>query len=202
MFELILTLLLIGAILILIQRIKFSEKEYLMWIGSLLILLGLLLLPFYDPLLVSGFLASMILDTSKPSTYGVITGFVVINCSMYGINIWISSLNLKYGERYRGKLIYTGQFAKRRHPMLASYTIMGLGYGILMGSITSVIIMSIVMIYLHFLAGWKEKKKLIPRYGKEYEGYQQNVLSKIFSFDIIMILLIEYALFIFGLLLF
>jgi len=155
-------------------------------------------IPFYDPLQLSGFWASVILNNSDPTLYGFIVGLIVINCGIYGIHIFLSSANLLRAERYRGRLITTGQFSKRRFPIYASYHLIGLSYLILMGSIVGVIFLSLMMLFLFSDTARIEENVLIPKYKDEYHKYQNSVPKKMYSPELFFILILEYVLFVIG----
>ncbi len=159
---------------------------------------ALFFIPFFDLLQLPGFWASVILQNSEPSLYGFILGLIVINCGIYGIHIFLSSVNLLRAERYKGRLVSTGQFSRRRFPIYASYHLIGLSYLILMGSITGVIFLSLMVGFLFSDTLQIEKNVLIPKYKDEYHRYQKNVPRRMFSSELLFILILEYILFLIG----
>ncbi len=145
-----------------------------------------------------GFFASVILEFEFPSIYGIIIGLVVINFSIYGIHIILSSVRLIKAEMYKKNLIFLGQFSRRRHPTFASYHIIGLSYLILMGSVIGIIIISITMVFLYLDTYRIENNILIPKVGKEYIRYKKKVPKRIYSIDILALVTISYLLFVFA----
>ena len=113
-FLTILIILVSDFILIVTLRYKDPKNKFLIYIFAIIYACALFFLPFFDPLQLSGFWASVILQNSEPTLYGFIVGLIVINCGIYGIHIFLSSTNLLIAERYRGRLITIGQFSKRR----------------------------------------------------------------------------------------
>ena len=79
-----------------------------------------------------------------------------------------------------------------------SYHLIGLPYLILMGSITGVILLSIMMIFLFFDTNKIEKTFLIPKFKEEYYTYQKDVPKRMYSSEILYILILEYILFLIG----
>ena len=73
-FYLILGFTFIGIILMVFHKIKDLEHPAPLLVGGIILILSLLLLPFFDPLLINGFLASVILELAFFSFYGVIVG--------------------------------------------------------------------------------------------------------------------------------
>jgi len=185
----------IGAVLIVLQRVKFLNNKPLLILGVVLFLVSFILLPFFDVLLMEGFLVSVILEQSFPTLFSFIIGIIVINGAVYGIHILASSISLLSAEKSSKKPPHTEQYAKRRHPILTSFSLMGIGYAILMGSISTVMISSIMIPLLYLESIRAEKKELIPKFGQVYKGYASNVPKRIFSVDIMLVLILEYALF-------
>lgn len=201
MFFIILAILFLDGITVIFLRFKKTKNTYLISIFASIYACALFFIPFFDPLQVPGFWASVILQNSDPSFYGFILGLIVINCGIYGIHIFLSSVNLLKAERYKHRLISTHQFSKRRFPIYASYHLIGLSYLILMGSITGAIFLSLMMIFLFFDTFKIEKNILIPRFKEEYHKYQNNVPKRMYSSELLFILILEYVLFIIGIIL-
>jgi protein-S-isoprenylcysteine O-methyltransferase Ste14 len=199
LFLILLVVIILDGILIMLYFIKKDNNKKIVYFGSVIYLIALFSLPFFDPFKLPGFLASVILMKANPSIFGFFLGIFVINCAIYGIHIFLSSMNLLTAERYKKGLITTGQFNKRRFPIYTSYHILGLSYFILMGSITGTIIISITMIFLDKETKRKELDNLIPKFGEIYLNYQKMVKKRIYSNEILIILLLEYGLFLLAL---
>lgn len=197
-FIIILAILILDSILIIFLRYKGAKSKYLIYIFAIMYACALFFIPFFDLLQLPGFWASVILQNSEPSLYGFILGLIVINCGIYGIHIFLSSVNLLRAERYKGRLVSTGQFSRRRFPIYASYHLIGLSYLILMGSITGVIFLSLMVGFLFSDTLQIEKNVLIPKYKDEYHRYQKNVPRRMFSSELLFILILEYILFLIG----
>ena len=174
-FIIILTILILNGILIIFLRYKEVKNKYLPYILAIMYTCALFFIHFFDPLQLPGFWASVILQNTEPSLYGFIVGLIVINCGIYGIHIFLSSVNLLRAERYKRRLITTGQFSRRRFPIYASYHLIGLSYLILMGSIAGVILSSLMMVFLFSDTSRIEKNVLIPKFKDEYLKYQKKV---------------------------
>jgi protein-S-isoprenylcysteine O-methyltransferase Ste14 len=198
LFFILLAILILAGILIVFLKYKEAKNKSLIYIFSLIYAVALFFIPFLDPLQVPGFWASVILQNSDPTLYGFIVGLLVINCGIYGIHIFLSSANLVRAERYRGRLITTGQFSKRRFPLYASYHLIGLSYLILMGTITGVIFLSFMTIFLFLDTSHIEENRLIPKYKDEYHRYKKKIPKRMYSTELLFILIIEYILFLIG----
>ena len=200
LFVIFLLIVIIDSILIVIFRQRKKESKFIFYFITIIYTSALFFIPFFDVLKIPGFLASFIMEDIDPSLYGFIIWIIVINCGIYGIHIFLSSVNLLKAERYKNSLISTGQFSKRRFPIIASSHLIGLSYLILMGSITGVVTLSIMMTFLFFDTLKIEKEELIPRFGDKYLKYQNSVPKRVYSTELIIILILEYLLFAFGIL--
>ena len=200
LFVIFLLIVIIDSILIVIFRQRKKESKFIFYFITIIYTSALFFIPFFDVLKIPGFLASFIMEDIDPSLYGFIIGIIVINCGIYGIHIFLSSVNLLKAERYKNSLISTGQFSKRRFPIIASSHLIGLSYLILMGSVTGVVTLSIMMTCLFFDTLKIEKEELIPRFGDKYLKYQNSVPKRVYSTELIIILILEYLLFAFGIL--
>ena len=197
-FIIILAILILNGILIIFLRYKEPKNKYLLYILAIIYVCALFFIPFFDPLQLPGFWASVILQNTDPTLYGFIVGLIVINCGIYGIHIFLSSVNLLRAERYKRRLITTGQFSRRRFPIYVSYHLIGLSYLILMGSIAGVILSSLMMVFLFLDTSRIEKNVLIPKFKDEYHKYQKKVPKRMYSPELLFILILEYALFLTG----
>jgi protein-S-isoprenylcysteine O-methyltransferase Ste14 len=200
LFVIFLLILIIDSILIVIFRQKKKECKSVLDFIAIIYVSALFFIPFFDILKIPGFLASFIMEDIDPSINGFIIGIIVINCGIYGIHIFLSSVNLLKAERYKHSLITTGQFAKRRFPIIASCHLIGLSYVILMGSITGVATLSVMMIFLFFDTLKIEKEELIPNFGDKYLKYQKTVPKRVYSTELLIIFILEYSLFALGIL--
>ncbi|MHA1280859.1 MAG: hypothetical protein ACTSQP_00010 [Promethearchaeota archaeon] len=162
------------------------------------LLIGLFILPFYDLLLLKGYLAEIILEKSYPMIYGVIIAFIFGNLGIYGIHIFGKSIKYKTAERYRNRVIYTDFYTKMRHPLYASYHIIGLAYEGTMGSITGVIFVTIIMVLLYFDAKRLELIYLNSKLRADYQFYMENVKKRIYSLDVLIIIIIMYVALVIG----
>ncbi len=197
-FLILLISLILSGILIIYLKIRPSNKNSFLYFNYTLFISVLFFIPFSDPLQLPGFFASVILGLEVPSVYGILIGLVVINFSIYGIHIFLSSVRLIKAERYKKNLIFLGQFSRRRHPTFAAYHIIGLSYLILMGSVIGIIIISITMVFLYLNTYRIENNILIPKFGKEYIRYKKKLPRRIYSIDILALVTISYILFVFA----
>lgn len=179
--------------MIILFRISKEEPDVKLYLVCVIFVALLIILPFFDLLLLQGFLVAIILETSFPSTFGVICIFLFGNLSIYGIHMFASSVNLVHGERYKEEVIYGGQFTKRRFPHFAACHIIGLAYQGLMGSLTGILIVSLVMIFLNWEANRTQKRKLASPKKEAYEIYMNKVPKKIYSMKVLMIIFIMYS---------
>ncbi|TFG15390.1 MAG: hypothetical protein EU535_01830 [Promethearchaeota archaeon] len=200
LFLIFLLILIVVSFLIVIYRRRYKERKPILYFLAIIYVSALFIIPFFDILKIPGFLASVIMEDIDPSLYGFIIGIIVINCGIYGIHIFLSSVNLLKAERYKNSIIFTGPFSKRRFPIIASYHLIGLSYLILMGSIVGVAILSIMMIFLFFDTQKVEKENLNSKFGDKYLKYKKSVPKRIYSTELFIILILEYSLFMIGIL--
>ena len=197
MFIIILGFLIGSVFLIEFQRLKAHNKKYLYYIGSMILFICLVLLPYVDPLQMLGYFAAAIQEKSLFSIFGTIAGLVSINLAIYGFAIFYSSIELITSERYKGKLITIKQYRKRRHPIFASCHIMGSSYFVIMGAPIGLIVFTLLMVLLSYEAIRIEKNS-IRKFGTSFQTYKQSVPKRIYSNDILSILIINYSLLIVG----
>ncbi|MGQ4874515.1 MAG: hypothetical protein ACP6IY_10640 [Promethearchaeia archaeon] len=164
----------------------------------ILLLICLIIIPFYDLLQLTGYLAAIILEKSFPTIYGTFIAFLFGNLSIYGIHIFGKSIKYKTAERYRNRVIYTDFYTKMRHPLYASYHIIGLAYEGTMGSITGVIFITVIMILLYFDAKRLELIYLNSKHRADYQFYMENVKKRIYSLNVLIIIISMYAALVIG----
>ncbi|TFF95182.1 MAG: hypothetical protein EU544_03325 [Promethearchaeota archaeon] len=182
-----------------LRIIESDRTNLIIFFGGVLALI-LFFLPFFDPLKMRGYLAGILMQTSTPSLYGVLMIFLAGNIGIYGVHVFLSSVNIMRGDRYKDKVISSGQFSKRRHPIFAGFHIVGLAYNALMGSITGIIITSILAVLFYWDVTRLENQVYKHKFGKTYEAYKRAVPKKIYSFDIILAVGVLYVAWIIGML--
>lgn len=199
MFLILLGTLIFGLFLIAYYKLKSPDKGFLLFIGVFLSIGALFFIPFFDPLKIDGFLAYVMTQNTYPSIFAIIGGLTVINCAVYGIHLFLSAMKLIRAEEFKNPLVQTGSFAKRRHPIYASYQIIGLSFQVLMGSVSGVLILSIIIVLLYLEACRVEYRILLPKYRDAYLEYKKKVVKRLYSKDVSSILIIIYAIFFVGL---
>jgi protein-S-isoprenylcysteine O-methyltransferase Ste14 len=187
----------VGVILAIFQKLKAQDKEYLYYIGVVIVVMCLFILPFVDPLQMLGYLAAAFQPNASYSIFGAIAGFVAINIAIYAIWIFLTSIEYIFAERFKGKLITIKQYEKRRHPIFASYHIIGSSYYVIMGAPIGLIIFSIIMILLNYEAIRIEKDSL-RKFGESFQAYKMKVPRRLYSMDILCLLIVNYSLLIIG----
>ncbi|MHA1149031.1 MAG: hypothetical protein ACTSR8_12405 [Promethearchaeota archaeon] len=192
-YMILLALLTLVGIFIIVVRTTTKEPDAKLYALCVLFVILLIIFPFFDLLIMQGFLAAILLETSVPSIYGAICIALCGNLSIYGIHIFGSSVNLLHGERYKEEVIYGGQFTKRRFPIFSSFHIIGLAYQTAMGSLTGILIISVVMVFLNLEANHIQKKRLVSPKKEAYEIYMRKVPKKIYSIDVMVLIIIMYA---------
>jgi len=197
-FAILIGLLIVGVFLIIYQKLKALSQEYLYYIGLLIVIVVLFLIPFYDPLQMPGYLAAVIQLKSPFTIFGMLVGLIVINIAIYGIVIFYSSVELITADRYKGKLLAVRYYRKIRHPIFASYHIIGSSFYILMGAPSGLIIFDMLMILLNFEAIRIEKRKLTQRFGESFQDYKKLVPNRIYNNEILGLLIISHSLLILG----
>ena len=81
--------------------------------------------------------------------------------------------------------------------LFAAYHIIGTTFFVVMGAPIGLIIFSILIIPLNFEA-IRIEKILVKKFGEKYQLYQKQVPKRIYSLDILCILIINYGLLIIG----
>lgn len=201
LFGILLSFLLFCFFIIILYWSSYIEnlKYYILGIGGLVLLY--IFLPFFDPLRLDGYIASVATRNMIPSYFGIAAGLIAGNCSIYGIHVLVSSLLQKRGngDLLKVQFIRLGQYSKRRHPIYISTYLLSLCYAVLMGSPTLVLISSCLLILLYFHAKYTEKSLLIRRFGDDYIDYQNRVSKLMFSNDFLFLIIGMYVLFLIGL---
>ena len=185
----------IGMVFIFYQRVKNLKNETIFYCGFILAVIALALLPFVDPLKMAGYFAETLLELLPVSTFAIIAGFFSINIGIYGIYVLAKSYSLLKEARKRGILLHQDQFKKRRFPVFASFHLLGICYYVLMGSPVGVITMNLIAIILYLEVLRVEKKFLIPNFGERYIEYKQRVPRRIYSDDILILLIVLHGMF-------
>jgi protein-S-isoprenylcysteine O-methyltransferase Ste14 len=197
-FLIILAIVVLSGISLIFLRRKNSSNKVAVYIGAIIFIGANFLIPLFDPLKMPGFLASLIMGESIPSIYGFIVGLIVINIGIYGIHIFLSSFNMIKKKKYN-YLVSRGTYSRMRFPIFSAYHLIGLSYAVLMGTITGIIIISVTMVLVYFEALKIENQRLISDFGVAYLEYQNKVSKKIYSKDVLILLILEYCLFLIGL---
>ena len=197
MYLIILGILILGLILLIIQRSDVPDKLSLLYLGGVLYLGGFLLVPFYDAFQLGGYIASVLVKNSIPSIFGILSGIVAVNCAVYGAHVFFASMRYKRAERFKSKMIFVGQYAKRRHPIFASFHVMGLSYCLLMGTLSGFLIFNITIILL-YLEARNSDARMIQKFGDAYLEYKQKVSRRMYSVDINSVLIVLYSIFFIG----
>jgi protein-S-isoprenylcysteine O-methyltransferase Ste14 len=79
------------------------------------------------------------------------------------------------------ELITTGLYAKVRHPLYSGLVLVFLGYFLFSGSLTSVVHLSCLVLYLPF-GIYFEEKNLVLQFGEAYQNYKSKVPALIPKF--------------------
>ncbi|WP_144603676.1 methyltransferase family protein [Algoriphagus algorifonticola] len=86
---------------------------------------------------------------------------------------WKEFIGIKE-ESNTKELIQSGWYARVRHPLYLGIILIFLGYFLVASSMSSLIHLICLLIYLPF-GIYFEEKKLLQNFGKPYETYQKNV---------------------------
>lgn len=73
-------------------------------------------------------------------------------------------------------LVTTGLYSKIRHPLYAGLVLIFLGYFLFSGTVTAVVHLAFLVLYLPF-GIYFEEKKLVAQFGKAYQKYKLAVPS-------------------------
>ena len=197
MFLILVGILLCAVILLIYQKLRAVEQQSLYYLAVFTIISCLVLLPFEDPLQLPGYFAAALQEKSFFSLFGAMAGLITINIAIYGFAIFYMTMELSTGERFKGKLLTIKTFKKRRYPTFASYHLIGSSYFLLMGSPIGLIIFTLLMILPNFEIIRLEKKHL-AKFGDSFLAYKKNVPRRIYSKDILCLLLVNYGLILIG----
>ncbi|SFA79973.1 methyltransferase family protein [Algoriphagus aquimarinus] len=78
-------------------------------------------------------------------------------------------------------LVTTGLYSKIRHPLYAGLVLIFLGYFLFSGTVTAIVHLACLLLYLPF-GIYFEEKKLVNQFGEAYQKYKLAVPSLIPSF--------------------
>jgi protein-S-isoprenylcysteine O-methyltransferase Ste14 len=97
-----------------------------------------------------------------------------------GLNIWTDQLLKKNKTTVRpfekpAVLIQTGPFQLSRNPMYLGMALLLLGFGIILGSVTSFIGIILFVFAMESLFIPDEERILLEQFGEEYEAYKKKV---------------------------
>jgi len=82
------------------------------------------------------------------------------------------------------RLVTTGLFSCMRHPMLFGLTLFPLGWALLLGSPTFIVVIApLEMLFIIVMVSVFEEKEVDRKFGKEYENYRQSVPMVSFQAD-------------------
>lgn len=185
----------LGLVFIFYYRLKNLKNDAIFYCGFFLAVIALALLPFVDPLKLAGYLADTLFELRPVYIFPIIAGLISINIGIYGIYILSTSYSLLREARKRGIFLNQNQFKKRRFPIFASFHLLGICYFVLMGSPVGLIIMNIIALFLYLECIRVEKERLIPHFGERYLEYKQSVPRRMFSDDMLILLIILHGVF-------
>lgn len=100
----------------------------------------------------------------------VILGFIIF----LGGAIFFIKWEMFWDKTYRGQLVTDGFFRYVRHPHYSSVLIIGLGLALFFYSLLALAI-ALFAFPLMAISVIDEEKRLIKKYGKEYEEYMRRV---------------------------
>jgi len=101
--------------------------------------------------------------------YGI--GFLVV---VYGLYWYIGAGIAQHKSNPPDKLITTGIYAKSRNPMFFGYTVILIGMGILLRSISILVIFVPAFIVFDLVWIKLEEKNIRKRFGNEFTNYQNS----------------------------
>lgn len=109
-------------------------------------------------------------ELPTPMLPTVVTGFLIF----LGGAIFFMKWEIFWDRVYRGQLVTDGFFRYIRHPHYASLLIIGVGLALFFYSLLALII-AIIAFPIMAISVIDEEKKLLERYGKDYEEYMKRV---------------------------
>ncbi|MFO8019578.1 MAG: methyltransferase [Promethearchaeia archaeon] len=200
-FILVLSVLILSLISVFLYKRNLIKNRKYYFLGLCGLIITYLLLPFYDPFQLPGYLASVVLGRTFPSYFGFTAGIIAGNCAIYAIHIFASSAleKRKRGHLLKIQFIRSGQYSKRRHPLYISSYFLALCYAVVMGSVVLVIIACSFLILFYFNAKYIEKNVLLKKFGGDYNNYQKEVRTLFFTKDFLVLTVVIHILFLIGL---
>ncbi len=78
-------------------------------------------------------------------------------------------------DRSSRRLVDTGIFARTRNPIYVGFVLMMLGLGIMAGSIWTIVLTPVFMLYLGRFVIAREEAYLERRFGEDYRAYKRKV---------------------------
>ena len=85
------------------------------------------------------------------------------------------------GKNQQLRLLTSGVYSDRRHPMTGLFMIIVAGFLIVLQSAIGLILVCLFVVFFHLATLYEEKTWLLPIFGKEYEAYMKAVPNRYFN---------------------
>ena len=101
-------------------------------------------------------------------------------CVGIGLAAWSASLFRKRGTTIRpgfesSTLVTCGPFRVSRNPMYLGMALLLIGIGVLMGSVTPLLVVPVFVVLIHAMFVRMEERMLEAAFGDEYTAYKRRV---------------------------
>ena len=105
--------------------------------------------------------------------------------------------NVHAGKNQPLRLLTSGVYSDRRHPMTGLFMIIVAGFLIVLRSAIGLILVCLFFVFFHLATLYEEKTWLLPIFGEEYEAYMKTVPNRYFNrtqlAHLIVVLAISFA---------
>ncbi len=101
-------------------------------------------------------------------------------CAGIGLAVWAARLFRKRGTTIRpgfesSVLVTSGPFRVSRNPMYLGMALLLIGIGVLMGSVTPLLVVPVFVVLIHTMFVRMEERMLEAAFGAEYAAYRHRV---------------------------
>jgi protein-S-isoprenylcysteine O-methyltransferase Ste14 len=109
------------------------------------------------------------LDTTWLNVLGLVMTILGV-----GVAVWATHTAGRVNLADPDRLVADGPYAKSRHPMYGAWTLIYVGFALVLDSGWLLMLVPILLIWIHWETG-REEKQLMEHFGSEYEEYRARV---------------------------
>ena len=140
--------------------------------------------PMPPILLLIAIVAMVVLGREWPVAHWATLPWTLVGlapmCAGIGLAVWSASLFRKRGTTIRpgfesSALVTTGPFRVSRNPMYLGMALLLIGVGVLMGSVTPLLVVPVFVVLIQAMFVRMEERMLEAAFGAEYTAYRRRV---------------------------